>query len=976
MSPKATEPKAPLVLVDGHALAYRMYFALEGTRMQTQDGHPTWAVYGFFMALFQLLKQRPVGAMAVAFDVSRESFRTELYADYKANRASMPDDMREQMAAILEGVEALGLPLFQIPDVEADDVIGTLTRQTLEQTEHPVEILTGDQDSFQLVDEAGRVHILIPSRKPKEGLKPYGWQEVFDKWGVYPNQVVDAKGLMGDTSDNIPGVPSVGQKTAAKLLAQYTTLDGVYENLSDLKGKKLFTTLETYKDQAYLSQKLAQIITDVPGVTLNWEACQLQVPDVEALKSFLQRYEMKAFLGQLDEIVAAFNGTNAKEKTPTSATGSMTASVSEEGHFPTFEPECVTQFNRLEKLEQLIREAGGFALDLETTALDTKTAEPVGIAIAVGKGLKLENRRGSKRTFLYNTVTERQALTVTSLPEALKSVYIPVGHKPELQLGEAPPKQLNWQDVKPWLNKLIQDEALFKLVHNRKYEQNVLSQWGMNLAEPVLDTMLLSYVLSPERRHGLKGLAEDLLGLPMKPYEEIVGKGKKQKCFSDIGLEEATQYGALDAYATLALAFTLLPQLPPSQTALLWDMELPLSRVLAEMEATGICLDTGHLATLSQQLDKDLNELESTIYDLAGEPFNLNSPKQVGEVFFDKLGIPPMGKTASKSGYSTDAKVLEKLAPDYEIVQKLLDYRQLFKLKSTYIDALPKLLHPRTKRLHTSFNQTITATGRLSSSEPNLQNIPVRTELGRKIREAFIPQQDTKTPWVLISADYSQIELRLLAHLSADTQLMEAFHHGEDIHTKTAALVLGLEPDKVSKEQRYQAKAVNFGIVYGQTAHGLSQQLDITRAEAQSFIDRYFETYPGVKTYIEEVKALAHQQGWVETLCGRRRNLAGDLASSNRSVREFAERAAFNTPIQGGAADLLKLAMLRLQGRLRLDGLQAKLLLQVHDELVLEAPRAELDATLTAIDWAMGLDQPLNVPLVVDRHIGDNWLEN
>jgi DNA polymerase-1 len=553
-------------------------------------------------------------------------------------------------------------------------------------------------------------------------------------------------------------------------------------------------------------------------------------------------------------------------------------------------------------------------------------------------------------------------------------------------LGDAlTAQQCPWESVAPLLQPLLASEQVVKLIHNVKYEYKVLKQWGVTLAGPVFDTMLASFVCQPEGKHGLKTLATTQLGLHMTPIEDLIGKGKKQTTFDKVPIEQATPYGAADADATWRLAhrFTQVLQAEPTLATLFYELENPLATVLADMETVGIRLDTAHLEGLRQRLAGELATQEADILALAGgDPFNLNSPKQVGEVLFDRLGIKPLRKTAGKTAYSTDASVLEYLAPDYPIVQRLLDYRQTFKLQSTYVEALPRLLHPLTGRIHTSFNQTIAATGRLSSSDPNLQNIPIRTTTGRLLRQAFVPGSQDKTQphggeWWLLSADYSQIELRVLAHFSQEPRLMEAFASGLDVHAATAALVFGVPVEQVSKHQRYQAKTVNFGVVYGQTAHGLSQQLGVTRAEAQAFIDEYFTLYPQVKAFIEATKAQAHEQGYVTTLYGRRRNLAEGLNASNKSMREFAERAAFNTPLQGGAADVMKAAMLALAHRLKQANASpyARLLLQVHDELVLEVHETHKATVEAWVREAMLLQQPLRVPLEVDCQWGQSWLE-
>ena len=953
--PLADPSKPLLILVDGHALAYRMYFALEQTRMSTKDNTPTWAVYGFFNALFNLLKSVKPQAMIMTFDVSRESFRTRLYADYKAHRDSMPEDMRVQMGLIRQGIDALDIPVFALADYEADDLIGTLSLRGRDEG-YQVAILTGDQDAFQLVED-GAVTVLLPPRNPRESLRPYDRQAVFEKWAVYPEQVVDFKALKGDASDNIPGVPGIGDKTAAKLLAQFTTLENLYDNLPQSGTAKMQAKLAENKDTAFLSQQLARILRDVP-LEVDWQQCHLGVPDPAAWHNFCQQVEFRSFQQQQVQLLALFNGENHSE-----------AALNDDASKPepvasAFTPPytLVNTPEALSALSEQMVKAGLFAIDVETQGLDVRDNPLIGIAIGIATGLTAHKMPPANPLGMDAMPKDQTILALTGdyTDEAL--FYIPLAHQTD---------NLPLADVLAVIKPLLENPQIIKLAHNAKFERNVFRQHDIALNGLVFDTMIASYVLHPEQRHGLKALALSHLGLPMDEYEALVGKGKKHVPFAHLPIEVAAQYAVCDAAACLRLAHRFVGQLKPSLQTLLYEVELPLEAVLAGMEWEGIRLDVGWLKQLSEQLNARLAELETALYQhTGGTPFNINSPKQVGEVLFEKLGIAPLRKTATKA-FSTDAKVLEQLKGSHPIIDQLLDYRQVFKLKSTYVDALPQLLHPLTGRLHTSFNQTITATGRLSSSNPNLQNIPIRTTLGREIRKAFVPREG----WVLLSADYSQIELRMLAHFSQDPHLTEAFKNNVDVHTATAALVFDVPPEQVTKEQRYRAKTVNFGVIYGQSAHSLSQQLGTTYGEAQQFINLYFLRYNTVKACIEGIQHQAHQTGKVSTLLGRERDLSADLGSRNRAVREFAERAAFNTPLQGSAADLIKLAMIRLYHRLMEEGLQARLLLQVHDEMVLEAPPAEVERVSTLIDWAMALNQPLHVPLVSDIATGPSWLE-
>lgn len=964
-----------LVLIDGHSLAYRMHFALERTNMRTADGTPSWAVYGFFNNLFALLKKIKPDAIAVSFDVSRITFRNELYPEYKAHRDSMPDEMRSQMDLIRRGVELLGIPIYEKKGFEADDVIGTLACKAAKEG-FWVQILTGDQDAFQLVDDldpdnpakahAGKIEVLIPPRMPRDEMKTYDRQAVFEKWGIYPEQVIDFKGLKGDTSDNIPGVPGVGDKTAVKFLTEYQTLENLYAHIADLPANKMREKLETFKEQAFLSKQLATINREVP-LEIRWEDCHLAIPDFEALKAFLEQMEFKSILKQAPVLLAQFMKDSDAALVPDPdlleagfATGSVRPMQ--------VEHTIVTQRAQLESLVQQIEQAKVFALDLETTGLDVHTDQLAGIAISVLDAFDLYKRPAENILGLQDYPTEFPAIWLKKeQPEqAVANFYIPIR-------ADGLTSELDEAEILALLKPVLTGANIVKLVHNAKFECNIFRQLGMPLQGLIFDTMIASYIQSPDRRHGLKGLAEELLGQSMTEIKELIGTGRKTKLFSEVPVEAAAAYASCDTYATLELARYFLKRLDEKQWTLFYEIEMPLAHVLADIEWTGVALDTVYLKQLSDQLNERLQILEREICGLAGCDFNLNSPKQVAEVLFEKMGIASSKKTKGKTGFSTDVKVLEQLADEHEIVGKLLEYRQLFKLKSTYIDALPALINAKTHRLHTSFNQTVTATGRLSSSNPNLQNIPIRTELGRQIRQAFVPEQ--REGWSLLSADYSQIELRLLAHFSEDPNLIEAFQKGEDIHSATAALVFGLPIDKITKEQRYRAKTVNFGVVYGQSPFGLAQQLGIPVGEAGQFIQLYFSRYGRVKQCIDRIKAEAHQTGKVSTLCGRTRDLSRDLQSSNRSIREFAERAAFNTPLQGSAADLMKVAMIRLQRKLQAENLKTRIILQVHDELVLEVPDEELEQVQKLVIWAMELGQPLKVPLVVDAYVGPSWME-
>ncbi len=967
--------KKTLILIDGHSLAFRVYYGLERTGMSTSDKTPTWAVYGFINAIFRLLQKIQPDAIAMSFDTGRETFRTQMYPEYKANRESMPEEMRSQMGLIRESVEKLGIPIYELKNYEADDVIGTLSKQARDEGYY-VQILTGDQDAFQLVED-DKVEVLIPPRTPKDQMKLYNREAVFTKMGVYPEQVIDFKGLKGDASDNIPGVRGVGDKTASKLLAEYQTLENLYAHTDDIKGK-LQEKLVENRDIAFLSKELATIDRSSP-IQAEFDHCHLSIPDVQAFLDFLERLEFRNFKKQAPELLKPFLNGSALEMAPfqESESNGTTSAVdlndsSDDCSSSSIPYTLITQTIQLEVLVRELKQARVFALDIETSGLDYLNDRLVGISMAYypDKPWQMESRKAVNHLGLKDYPASFQALTLKSKgvfqTNPPQTVYIPVGHEVDVE------HQLDVKEVLSALRPLLEDPAVVKIAHNAKFEMNFFKTDGIEWQGLVYDTMIASYVHEADRRHGLKVLGRDVLGIEMQDIKTLIGSGKKEIPFSQVPLKEGADYGACDAYVTLKLAAYFVEHMDMDRETLLYEVELPVVHVLAEMERDGVNLDVPYLKNFSEELGEKLDAIEKDIYKLAGLEFNINSPKQVGDVLFEHLGIAPLRKTKSKSGYSTDAKVLEKLSEEHAVVQRILDYRQLFKLKSTYIDSLPNMVNPKTGRIHTSFNQTIAATGRLSSSEPNLQNIPIRTEEGRKIRAAFIPRNEGE---VLLSADYSQIELRMLAHTSEDPNLLEAFNRGEDIHTATAALVFGMPVDKVTKEQRYKAKAVNFGVIYGQTAHGLSQQLRIPRAEAMAFIDRYFRQYSHVKMIIEAVQELARETGYVTTICGRVRNLDEGLNSSNKSIREFSERAAFNTVLQGSAADLMKVAMIRVMRMLKAKQLKSRMILQVHDELVLGVPEGELVEVKQLVKEAMELDQPLRVPLVVDIEVGKNWMD-
>ena len=903
------ESTAPIVLVDGSSYLYRAFHALPP--LNTSTGEPTGAVKGVISMLRRLRKDYPESPIAVVFDAKGKTFRDELFAEYKAQRPPMPDELRTQVEPIHAIVRAMGLPLICEPGVEADDVIGTLSREASRQG-RPVVISTGDKDMAQLVDATTTlVNTMTDSRLDEAGVE--------EKFGIPPARIIDFLALMGDKVDNIPGVPGVGEKTALALLQGLGGLDEIYAALDkvaalDFRGAKTMATkLAAEKDRAYLSYQLATIKTDVllaEGVAdlRNGE------PDLEALRDWFTRLEFRSWL---EELLDA--GVEAEAELPEQIAGNW---------------EIVTRQADLERWLTRLQTAELFAFDTETTSLNYMEARIVGVSFAVAAG---------------------------------EAAYVPLAHD---YLGV--PEQLDREAVLAQLQPLLEDEQLGKVGQNLKYDASVLANHGITLRGIRHDTMLESYILdSTATRHDMDSLALKYLGHKTIQFEDIAGKGPKQLTFNQIKLEEAGPYAAEDADITLRLHQTLWPRLQalPGPSSVYTDIELPLVPVLSRIERTGALISTVLLRQQSGQLGERLQKLETEAHDLAGQTFNLGSPKQLGEILFDKLELPVLRKTP-KGAPSTAEEVLAELALDYPLPKVLLEYRGLSKLKSTYTDKLPGMVNPVTGRIHTSYHQAVTATGRLSSSDPNLQNIPIRTEEGRRIRQAFIAPEG----YMIVAADYSQIELRIMAHLSADAGLLRAFRDGLDVHRATAAEVFGVPLESVSGDQRRKAKAINFGLIYGMSAFGLARQLHLGRNEAQDYIDRYFERYPGVQDYMDRTRASAREQGYVETLFGRRLYLP-EINARNKMRAQAAERTAINAPMQGTAADIIKKAMLTVDGWLQQSGVDARTIMQVHDELVLEVAADAVAEVCKTLCGLMSEAAELAVPLLVEAGVGKNWDE-
>ncbi|WP_280541010.1 DNA polymerase I [Chromohalobacter sp. 11-W] len=916
----------PIVLVDGSSYLYRAFHALPP--LTTSKGNPTGAVKGVLNMLKSLLKQYPDSPMAVVFDAKGKTFRDEIYAEYKAHRPPMPDDLRPQVEPLHDCIRALGLPLLCIEGVEADDVIGTLARHATEAGRDAV-ISTGDKDMAQLVN----AHITLVNTMKGETLDVAG---VESKFGIPPSLIIDYLALMGDKVDNIPGVPGVGEKTALGLLqGMQGGLETLYADLERIKtldfrgAKTLGKKLDANRDQAFLSYQLATIKTDCE-LPVGLDDLDIAHPDREALKALYTELEFKNWLGELlegrDEGVDDV-ATGAPTKEEGDAPATDTSSAPREDHV------IVTQ-EAFDAWLARLGEADIFCFDLETTSLNYMEAQVVGIGLALDAG---------------------------------EAAYIPVAHS----YLDAP-DQLDRDTVLAALKPLWEDTTKAKIGQNLKYDISVLARYDIEVAGRLEDTMLASYVLNATAtRHDMDSLALKYLGEKTITFEEIAGKGAKQLTFDQVALEEAAPYACEDVDITLRLHRELRPRVDGEGrlATVLDEIELPLVPVLSHMERNGVALDAERLHTQSRALDKRLRELEARAYELAGREFNLGSPKQLGEILFDELKIPVIKKTP-KGAPSTAEAVLEELALDYPLPKVIIEHRGFAKLKSTYTDKLPQLVNPTTRRLHTSYHQAVTATGRLSSSDPNLQNIPIRTEEGRKIRQAFVARPGYR----IVAADYSQIELRIMAHLSGDKGLLEAFAEGRDIHTATAAEVFGVALDAVSGEQRRSAKAINFGLIYGMSAWGLGRQLHIERNQAQTYIDRYFDRYPGVARFMERIRAQAADDGYVETVFGRRLYLP-EINAQNRTRRQAAERTAINAPMQGTAADIIKLAMIDVDRWLRDGDFDAWMVMQVHDELVFEVAESQVDAFTDAVRQRMEDAAKLDVPLTVEANDGANWDE-
>lgn len=925
-----------LYLIDGHALAYRTYFAItKGSSggFITRSGEPTAGVYGFTSVLLRLLEQEHPDYLAVAFDTGR-TFRDEMFPAYKGTREKMPDELSTQIERIRQLVDAFNIPRLELAGYEADDVLGSIARKAVAQG-LGVKIITGDRDLLQLVEP--RIIVSLPGKSLSDS-KDYLAEDVKEYLGVRPDQVVDYKALVGDKSDNIPGVAGIGEKTAVSLLETYNDLDGVYAHLEELPAgarKKL----EVGRDAAYLSRKLATIVLDLE-VPLDLDHARPSHFDPAKIEAIFRELEFRSLLPRLTAIEQQMGKIGLQKGQQLSMFETQSpVKLEEQQAVPAQEPPRQTIIvDTLEKLNELARRletAEQISFDTETTSTDPIQADLVGISLAVEPGT---------------------------------GYYIPVGHR----TGEP---QLPLETVIAALRGPMTDERIPKVGHNLKYDFVMLARNGLRAEPLAFDTMIAEWLINPNSHNlGLKNLAWVRKDIRMTHIQDLIGKGKNQVTMAEVKIGEAGAYAAADAEVVLHLIPELRGDLEECQsTDLLDKIEMPLISVLADMEMAGVALDTAFLEKMSRELSERLAEIETRVYQAVGEPFNLNSPQQLSDALFNRLMITPPDRTArTASGfYSTSVDVLDALRGKHPVVDWVLEYRELSKLKSTYLDALPVEVNPRTGRVHTTYNQTGSVTGRIASSDPNLQNIPIRTDLGRQVRRAFVASPGNR----LLSVDYSQVELRIVAHMAQDQAMLNTFRASQDIHAATAAAIYGVRLDQVTKDQRRRAKGINFGLIYGISAFGLMRYTDLTLAESENFMEAYFKQFPGVKSYLDGIRLLAANQGYVETLLGRRRYFPGLKNQRDRNIRNREEREAINAPVQGTAADIMKIAMLNTPPALKKAGLHGRMLLQVHDELVLECPEAEVFQTAAVVQKVMEDAYNLDVPLSTEARVGLNWGE-
>ena len=944
---ETTEKK--LFLLDAYALIYRAFFAMSKNPRLNSKGVNTSAVMGFLNSLYEILQKEKPSHIGVAFDVAGTAQRQAEYSEYKANREKMPDALRDAIPYIIRLIEGFNIPVYGVEGYEADDVIGTLAKKA-EQQGFTTYMMTPDKDFGQLVTDK---ILLYKPAKFGEPAQVWGPKEVCERYGIKePKQLIDILGLWGDASDNIPGIPGIGEKTAAILVGKYGSVENLIAHADELKGKQKENVVN-FAEQGLMSKSLATINLEVP-VEFDEEELKAKEPDVPALMALFEELEFRTFAKRfLDDYKKSHDGQPVIE-TPapkTAAPEPSTEAPTPSGAFDLFHQggetddllvfsdkdsaktvahnyQLVESDADIQAVVALLSKQKQFVFDTETTNIDVYCAELVGLSFAI---------------------------------KAHEAWYLSM-----------PADRDECQKKLELLRPLFEDESIIKIGQNLKYDISMLAQYGISVKGKLFDTMLAHYLLEPEQRHNMDYLAEVYLNYITIPIEDLIGKGRMQKTMREVPVNLVKEYAAEDADITLQLYEKLLPLLKENGVEkLFYKIEMPLVPVLSRMEANGVRIDTENLKQISDEFGIKIHKIEEKIYELAGMPFNIASPKQLGEILFERLRIDEKAKKTKTGQYATGEDVLQKLSHKHPIIQLILDYRSLTKLKSTYLDALPALVNPKDGLIHTSYNQAVTATGRLSSNNPNLQNIPVRTAQGREIRRAFVPRSSEYT---LLAADYSQIELRIIAHLSQDPVMVNDFNLGHDIHAATAAKVFHVPMDQVTKEQRSRAKAVNFGIIYGMSAFGLAERMELSRSEAADIIKKYFEEYAGIKEYMNRSIALARERGYAETILGRRRYLR-DINGANSVVRGFAARNAINAPIQGSSADMIKIAMIGIHQELERLKMQSKMILQVHDELVFDAHLDELDALKAIVQDKMVNALPLSVPVIVEMNTGSNWLE-
>ena len=923
-----------LYLIDGHALAYRMYFALtaggSSARWQTSRGEPTAGTYGFARELLRILEQERPDYIAVAFDTGK-TFRDKIFPAYKGTRAKMPDDLSPQIGRIRSMIDAFNIPRLEMEGYEADDVLGSIARTAAEQG-LGVKIITGDRDLLQLVNERTTVYLAGDDQNYITD------EDVVKKLGVPPDQVVDYKALVGDKSDNIPGVSGIGEKTAIALIQKFQTLDNIYQNIDQVENRWR-TKLEQNRENAFLSRELAQIKTDL-NIKLDLEHAKAQELDIPAIEEIFKELEFRSLLKTLDRLAGKDGATVASASLKPGEQMSLFVSEAQPAVVYTPKTPLNIQVNivdtqkKLAGLVKALNKAEIISFDTETTSTEEMKAEIVGISLAIKEG---------------------------------EGYYIPTGHRAGTNLP--------LEQVLAALKGPLTDPKIGKIAHNAKYDYIVLARHGLRVGPLTFDTMLAEFIIDPSSHSmGLKNMAFNKLGDEMTHIEELIGKGKKQITMDEVAIESAAPYAVADAEVTLRLLPIQREGLKRvNGEKLLYEIDLPLTPVLADMEMNGISLDLPFFQETGARLEKRMNEIEKQVYELVGKPFNINSTQQLSDVLFKQLGLEPpdRGNKTASGHYSTSAGVLDLLRGKHSVVDLILEHRELSKLKSTYVDALQAAINSETGCVHTNYSQIGAVTGRLSSSNPNLQNIPIRTEEGRRLRQGFVAGKGN----VLLSVDYSQIELRIVAHMAQDEGMLAAFRAGEDIHATTAAAIYNVSHDAITKNMRRHAKAINFGLIYGMSVFGLTRTTELTLSEAETFVKAYFQKFPGVKKYLDGIRKQAAQQGYVETLLGRRRYFPALQGRANVQVKNREEREAINAPVQGTAADIMKIAMLKIPPALKEAGLSANMLLQVHDELVFECPKNELKETARIVQEVMANAYPLDIPLSTDARYGANWGE-